>query len=38
MDVEKFFDLLFKLYGEQEQVKIEYKLVKVSANQDAPKS
>ena len=26
MDIEKFFEMLFKLYGEQENLKIEYKL------------
>ena len=34
MDVEKIYDLLLKLYCEQEQIKVEYKLVKV-ADQDA---
>ena len=31
MDVEKIYDLLLKLYCEQEQIKVEYKLVKVAA-------
>lgn len=26
MDIEKFFEMLFKLYGEQENMKIEYEL------------
>ena len=26
MDIEKFFEMLFKLYGEQENLKIEYEL------------
>lgn len=30
MDPQKFYDLLFKLYSEQEQIKIEYKVVKIS--------
>ena len=34
MDVEKIYDLLLRLYCEQEQIKVEYKLVKV-AGQDA---
>ena len=34
MDVEKIYDLLFKLYSEQEQVKIVYKIVEASADQD----
>lgn len=38
MDVEKIYDLLLKLYAEQEQIKINYKIVKVSASQDAAKS
>lgn len=27
MDFEKFYDMLFKLYGEQENLKIEYELI-----------
>lgn len=38
MDVEKVYDLLLKLYAEQEQIKINYQIVKVSADQDAVKS
>lgn len=38
MDVEKVYDLLLKLYAEQEQIKIKYEIVKVSANQDVAKS
>ncbi len=38
MDVEKIYDLLLKLYAEQEQIKINYKIVKVSASQDVVKS
>ena len=38
MDVEKIYDLLLKLYTEQEQIKINYKIVKVSAGQDVAKS
>lgn len=34
MDVQKIYDLLFKLYCEQEQVKVDYKIVKVGADQD----
>lgn len=26
MDLEKFFELLFKMYGEQENLKIEYEI------------
>lgn len=26
MDIEKFYEMLFKLYGEQENLKIEYEL------------
>lgn len=26
MDIEKFYELLFKLYGEQENLKIEYQI------------
>lgn len=32
MDIEKFFDLLFKLYGEQENLKIEYELIFLDQN------
>lgn len=32
MDFEKFFDLLFKLYGEQENLKIEYELFFLEQN------
>lgn len=32
MDIEKFFDLLFKLYGEQENLKIEYELFFLEQN------
>lgn len=28
MDPQKFYDLLFKLYAEQEQIKIGYKVIK----------
>lgn len=37
MDVEKIYDLLLKLYAEQEQIKIKYEIVEVSANQDVAK-
>lgn len=26
MDLQKFYDLLFKMYGEQENLKIEYQI------------
>ncbi len=26
MDIEKFYELLFKLYGEKENIKIDYKI------------
>lgn len=26
MDLEKFYEMLFKLYGEQENLKIEYEI------------
>ena len=26
MDLEKFYEMLFKLYGEQENLKIEYQI------------
>ena len=29
MDPQKFYDLLFKLYDEQEQIKIEYTVKKI---------
>lgn len=32
MDPQKFYDLLFKLYAEQEQIKIEYKVIKNGEN------
>lgn len=32
MDPQKFYDLLFKLYAEQEQIKIEYKVIKAVQN------
>lgn len=32
MDIEKFFDMLFKLYGEQENLKIEYELFFLEQN------
>lgn len=32
MDPQKFYDLLFKLYAEQEQIKIEYKVIKTVQN------
>ncbi len=38
MDVEKIYDLLLKLYAEQEQIKIKYEIVKASASQDGAKS
>lgn len=34
MDVEKIYDLLVKLYCEQEQIKVDYKIVEVGADQD----
>lgn len=32
MDIEKFFELLFQLYGEQENLKIEYELFFLEQN------
>lgn len=32
MDIEKFFEMLFKLYGEQENLKIEYELFFLEQN------
>ncbi len=32
MDIEKFFEMLFKLYGEQENLKIEYELFYLDQN------
>mgnify|MGYP003288083056 CR=1 FL=1 len=32
MDVNKFFSLLFELIAEQEQVKIEYQVIKTNDN------
>ena len=32
MDIEKFFEMLFKLYGEQENMKIEYELFFLEQN------
>lgn len=29
MDPQKFYDLLFKLYAEQEKIKIEYEVKKI---------
>lgn len=35
MDVEKIYDLLLKLYCEQEKIKVEYKIVKVPSEDKA---
>lgn len=32
MDIEKFYEMLFKLYGEQENLKIEYELFYLDKN------
>lgn len=32
MDIEKFYEMLFKLYGEQENLKIEYELIFLEQN------
>lgn len=32
MDIEKFYELLFKLYGEQENLKIEYEIFYLDQN------
>ncbi len=34
MDVEKIYEMLIKLYAEQEKIKIDYQIVKVAADQD----
>ena len=35
MDVEKIYDLLLKLYCEQEKIKVEYRIVKVPSKDKA---